>query len=128
MNLADVRAAALDVQFSTDIFADTVIYGVAPVLTQAGDEVLTQDDDAVLTQSGTGASIPAVINLEQKPDDDPGTTFESAEIIVLVSDVPDPQYRDKVVINGKTWRVRRIQSGDTETWTLKLFRDEAPVI
>ncbi len=34
---------------------------------------------------------------------------DTARIHVLVEDIPDPQYRDEVIIAGRTWNVVRVQ-------------------
>ena len=55
-----------------------------------------------------------------------------ATIIVQVSDVADPQYRDLVEINGTAWRVYRhdnsdvIIKGDGQTLEIPIFKDEKP--
>lgn len=65
---------------------------------------------------------------------DGGTTAKHAVITVKAADIPDPQYRDPVVINGVTWRVIQDQSreaiikGDGYTWDIPIIRDEKPRI
>jgi hypothetical protein len=126
MAFAAMKSAALALQFSTRYFADTVIYGHAPVLTEAGLTVEGEAGGDVYAETGSGGSIPAIIDYAQAPDDEPGTTVEYAEIIVRKSDVALPEYRDPVVIGSTTWLVRRIAVGDDETWTLTLFKAEGP--
>lgn len=57
-----------------------------------------------------------------------------ATIEVAVSDVPDPQYLDPVIIEGVEWTVYRDGrtgdeiTGDGVSWTIPLTRDERPGI
>ncbi|BBO92055.1 hypothetical protein [Desulfosarcina ovata] len=59
-------------------------------------------------------------------------TAKHATLTVRVSDVPDPQYRDTVIVGSTTWRVFQDQSqdviiaGDGLTWEIPLIRDEKP--
>jgi len=53
----------------------------------------------------------------------PGMMAE-AEIEVLKRDVPAPVYRDTVLIDGATWRVRHVISGDEWGWRLAIANDE----
>lgn len=39
---------------------------------------------------------------------------------VLARDVPNPAYKDEIVIDGKTWRVDRVLAGDGHTWKLEI--------
>ena len=47
-------------------------------------------------------------------------------VIVKVSDVASPSYRDAVLINTVTWYVRRIVYGNGNVWKLEIYRDERP--
>lgn len=47
----------------------------------------------------------------------------SAVLEVKASDVPQPGYKDTVLINGETWHVLRRISGDGFTWKLEIEGD-----
>lgn len=51
---------------------------------------------------------------------------DMGELDVLKSDVADPQAKDSVVIDGTTWRVLRIISGDEWGWRLSIYTNERP--
>jgi len=75
-----------------------------------------------------GASIDAVIDYEENPNDQPGSTTQTAILFVKQSDVTAPAYRDAVVNGSDTWRVRRVLEGDGDVWKLAIERDMRPVI
>ncbi len=37
-----------------------------------------------------------------------GNTRQSANVMVMLSDIPDPKYRDIIEIDGVTWRVAEV--------------------
>jgi hypothetical protein len=104
MTLAEQLTTDLPVFFDTDDFARTVTYN--------------------------GAEISAIVDYGVSPD---GENARTARLIVKVSDVPDPAYRDTVVIGSATFRVFRdpgkevAVKGDGHVWELSLVRDERPV-
>ncbi len=53
---------------------------------------------------------------------------KNATLTVRASVVPDPQYRDTIVIGGNTWKVLTGQqiTGDGWTWEIPIIRDEKP--
>ncbi len=56
------------------------------------------------------------------------TTMAKGILIVRASDVANPTYRDTVIVNSVTWRVRDIEYGDGFIWKLNLYRDERPIL
>ena len=75
---------------------------------------------------GEAASIFADVtygaNLED-PAWKPLGTRASATLGVKKADVPDPQYKDTLLIEGVTWTVVRVLEGDGFTWKLEIERD-----
>ena len=61
-------------------------------------------------------------NLED-PAWKPLGTRASATLGVKNADVPDPQYKDTVLIEGVAWTVLRVLEGDGFTWKLEIERD-----
>lgn len=103
MTLKTQMTSDLSVFFNTDDFAQSVTYA--------------------------GKAVNALVILGENLDD--AGSRESAmargQIVVKVSDVATPAYRDAVVIGSDTWRVRRIVYGDGLVWKLDIYRDERPV-
>lgn len=93
----------LSVFFNTDEFAQSVTYA--------------------------GSAIDALVLFGENLD--AAGSRESAQanghLVVKVSDVAAPAYRDAVVIGSVTWRVRRIIYGDGQVWKLEIYRDQRPV-
>jgi hypothetical protein len=57
-----------------------------------------------------------------------GANAKHGTVIVQVSDVAIPAYRDTVVIDGETWTVvdHNGVDGDGHTWSIPVVRDEKP--
>lgn len=75
---------------------------------------------------GSAASIPADVTYGKNLEDPawkPLGTRASAILSVKAADVPDPQYKDTVLIEGVTWTVVRALEGDGLTWKLEIERD-----
>ena len=100
MTLSEQLLSDLPVFFNTDEFSQTVTYA--------------------------GSSIDAVVSFNKNLDDAGQSPMATGLIRVKASDVANPDYRDAVIISGVTWRVRRIESGDGNTWQLEVYRDERP--
>ena len=103
MTLKTVKAQAvtdLAIQFDTDQFAEEVTYAEAV--------------------------IDAIVSYGKNLDDAGGSPMATGAVIVKVSDVASPSYRDAVLINTVTWYVRRIVYGDGNVWKLEIYRDERP--
>lgn len=97
----------LTVYFNTDEFAETVTYN--------------------------GSSVTALFRYKRNLDVDAGTdnsdtTMAKAELMVKVSDVASPAYRDTIIVSSVTWRVKNIEYGDGYVWKLNLYQDERPVL
>ena len=84
--------------------------------------------DGIITYNGT--EILARVRYGGKHT---GSVAQTAVIEVKMADVPNPGYRDQVVIAGSTWRVFR-DSGSREAdiiddggaWKIPIKRDERP--
>ena len=103
MTLKAQLTTDLSVFFDTDEFAEVVTYN--------------------------SASIKAVVDygVNQSLDDNINdSNMTKATIFVKASDVPDPKYRDTVIINAVVWDVMNIAEGDGYAWKLNLYRDERP--
>jgi hypothetical protein len=73
-----------------------------------------------------GADIPGSVTYGEDPAaraGRPGVMAE-AELEVLRRDVSAPAYRDTVLIDGATWRVRYVITGDEWGWRLAISNDE----
>lgn len=92
----------LSVFFNTDEFAEPITYA--------------------------GSSITAVVEIGAAPKREDEAHLQRAEIWIKRSDVSDPAYRDKVVIDSVTWRVLGTLMSDDDICQLELFRDERPVV
>jgi hypothetical protein len=97
-DIADDLAAVV---FSTTEFAQTVTYA--------------------------GAEIPAIFTSGEDLEERSDSVAATAVLLVRVSDVANPTYRDAVVVGSDTWYVRSISGGDGHVWTLALERDERPL-
>jgi hypothetical protein len=75
-----------------------------------------------------GASILAGVSYEEDLEQKDKAAKAKCVIVVKTADVAAPTYRDTVVIGSTTWKVLNIAKGDGYTWTLKLYRDERPVL
>ena len=80
----------------------------------------------LVTYAGT-PNVPAQVKFGEDKDEVSGTLYAVAEIAVLKSDVPAATYRDIIVINGVSWRVRHIMKGNYFSHYLKLYSDEKPL-
>ena len=99
MNLTEAKAFSLEKWFNPAYGADQITYNGTAIYGH-------------VIYGGTGKSI-----------------SRHATIIVMVSDVEDPQHRDTVVIGGTTWRVFRDSGntaikGDGQTWEIPIYREE----
>lgn len=103
MTLSDQLTTDLAVFFNTDEFARSVTYA--------------------------GNAIDALVVYDENLDaaGSRGSAMARGHLVVKVSDVPAPVYRDTVVIGSDTWRVRRIIYGDGQIWKLEIYRDQRPV-
>ena len=97
----DIASDLENVVFNTDEFAQTVTYA--------------------------GSQIPAIFASGEDLASRSESLAATALLIVRVSDVASPAYRDVVVIGSDTWYVRGRNGGDAYTWTLAIERDERPV-
>lgn len=90
------------------------------------DDVFFDVDEFAESITYNGASIQAVVEYGKQRVKD-AIVFD-AEILVKVSDVPSPTYRDTVVIGGTTFKVLQVTgsqpSGDGFTWRIPVMRDE----
>lgn len=91
--------------------------------------LFSTDLPGVETVTYKGSEIPGIVDYGGKGH---GENARTATLTVKVLDVPDPAYRDTVVIGSTTWRVFKdsgqevIIRGDGRTWELPLIRDERP--
>lgn len=107
MNFKDQMTADLEVFFNTDEFAVNILY--------------TPVDDFARAITG----IPAYgKNLAAAGSSDPAMAMMS--LSVMQSEVPAPQYDEKMEIDGIEWRIRRISEGDGYTWNIDLEKDKRP--
>lgn len=88
----------LDVFFNLDEFAEEIVYG--------------------------SSVIRAVVDFAENLKMDGSSATQEATIQVKKDDVSDPSFGDLVVFSGKNWSVERVTSGDDETWTIAIRRDE----
>jgi len=81
-------------------------------------ETVTYNGDSVLGSISYGSEAGGV----------PGVRGNAtlAEIDILKSDVPDPAYKDTVVIGTTTWIVQTVLSGDEWGWRLLISSNERP--
>ena len=110
----------------------------APLLPYGSDEVTLKDaisadllkqfdtDEHAQVVTYAGNDISAIVNFEKDLDERPGGKFVGAMMVVKVSDVANPAYRDQVVIGSDTWQVQNVESGDGYVWVLKLEREHRP--
>jgi len=80
----------------------------------------------VETVTYNGTDIPGSVTYGEDPAaraGRPGVMAE-AELEVLRRDVSAPAYRDIVLIDGATWRVRYVITGDEWGWRLAISNDE----
>ena len=85
-----------------------------------GKEITYTPDGGEAATIRAGVSYGA--NLED-PAWKPLGTRISATLEVRDADVPDPGYKDTAVIDGETWTVLRVLSGDGFSWKLEIERD-----
>ncbi len=115
MPLADRIQTDLEtVFFNTDEFAKTVDYthkssGVVKTIKAIVNYGAANDG----LQHGHGFesdSYTAVLFCERdlRLDFTHGNTRQSAYVTVMLSDIPDPEYRDTIEIDGVTWRVAEV--------------------
>jgi len=101
MALKSFLSADLSLFFNTDEFAETVSYN-------------GQDISAIFTS--------------YKDQEERHSDFIKAELTVKFSDITSPQYRDKVVIDGVTWRVSDIIAYDEYIYKIEIQTDEKPKV
>ena len=70
------------------------------------------------------AVVRAIVDFSGNLELDDSNASQMAQIQVLKDDVPEPQFGDLVVFQGKNWTMERVISGDDETWILAIRRDE----
>jgi len=72
--------------------------------------------------------IPAHVQYGENREDQAyrGGNAVTATLEIRVEDVAQPVHRDAVVIDGVTWYVAHVVSGDGYTWILSLERDVRP--
>lgn len=75
-----------------------------------------------------GSTVPAVVKFMDNLDEQTGAMVAVGQILIRVSDVASPTYRDPVIIGSDTWYVRKINKGDAFTWLLDIYRDERPIL
>ncbi len=73
-----------------------------------------------------GQPIAAEFEYGEDLDDQTGLAVAVLMIVVKKADVAKPAYRDSVVVNSVTWKVRRIGEGDGLAWKLTCYSDERP--
>jgi hypothetical protein len=98
----------LDVLFNTDEFAHLATY---------------TDKDNVSTPN-----TPVLFSQDRGFDDDRWDVVigEMAVIEVKNSDVPDPKPNETFALNGETWEIIRILSGDGFVWSLGCKKNIIP--
>jgi len=100
----------------------------AEIFAQAASDIVAAGVGETATITYNGEDIVADIYYGQQSDE-MGAVTESARIIVTTEDVPDPQYRDTVVIGSDTWRVKEDSiKGDDYLQEIPLRRDERQVL
>lgn len=105
MTFSDDISADLSVFFDQDEHADAAVYN---------DGSADHDISVILDQTGVGGT---------------GRNAVQAQAQVMMSQVPDPQYRQTIVINSVTWTIDQAtdESGypnDGLVWMLPLTRDQ----
>ena len=80
-------------------------------------------ENAVYTFFETGTQIETIviISYNQDPDNPPhrAGTRSHAVIQVKKADVPGPEYKDTLLINGQLWKVISILQGNSFTWAVE---------
>lgn len=113
-SLADQITSDLEtVFFNTDEFAKTVIY--TPVSSGVSKTIraIINYGDADGLQHGhtlTSDSYTVVLFCERefRPDFSNSNTRQTAYVMFRLSDIPTPEYRDTINIDGITWKVTEI--------------------
>lgn len=83
-------------------------------------------NDFAIPVSYNSSSILAIWTPGENQADNASAIVREGKLEVRVGDVATPAYRDTVVINSVTWRVRPVISGDEYTWVLALETSERP--
>lgn len=98
-------------------------------LIAAAHSVAYDTDNGAVEVTYRGSPINAIVLYGENLDDAGSreSAMANATMWVQVSDVASPDYRDTVVIDSATWRVRRILYGDGNDWKLEIYRDQRPV-
>jgi hypothetical protein len=88
--------------------------------------VFFNTSDFATTVTYNSVAIVAIWTPGENQADNPPSTVREGRLEVKITDVAAPAYRDSVIIDGVTWRVRRVISGDEYTWLLALETSERP--
>ena len=114
--LADQIQSDLEtVFFNTDDFAETVIYTPASsgvpkairAIINYGDAGGLQYESAALPSDGYTVVLTCERN--SRPDFVNGQTRQTAYVMIMLSDIPVPKYRDTIELaDGTTWKVVEI--------------------
>ena len=96
-------------------------------------DIFLNTDEFAETISYNGSSISAIFSSKKNLDNDTevkggDTSMAKAILIVKVSDIASPAYRDTVIRSNVTWKIRDIEFGDGYIWKLNIYRDERPVL
>lgn len=90
--------------------------------------VFFNTDEFCSTVSYNSSNITAIWTLKENLKEESYSNMKQGELVIKVSDVSDPNYRDTIVIDSTTWYMRRVLYGDGYTWTLLLETEERPAI
>jgi len=80
-----------------------------------------------ITYNGQPLTIP-VPRYREEWKEEAGAMVNCLVIEVQVSDVSQPDYRDVVVLDSRTWYGDRILAGDTISWVVQFKQEEKPVL
>lgn len=72
---------------------------------------------------GVAVTIPLFIHWGEYLGEEGGVRAAEATVTVRVSDVPEPRIYDEVEVDGKTWTVVSVISGNGLIWRLAAVRD-----
>lgn len=103
MDFSEAKTHAISVMFDTDVFAQTGVYN----------DGTTDIDVTVLIESDS---------------DGAGNTGIEAMAYVQKVDVPAPEYRHTITVDGVTWTIDQTKHGvgyknDGDVWQLPLIRE-----
>ena len=93
------------------------------------DQAALHSTDLPWNQSVTYAGTPIDAEFEYGSQWDPETDSVMSTVTIWAqkADVAEPDYRDVVTVEGRTWYVRKWESGDSANWEILLY-NERPVI